>query len=142
MTDDKTNTADNTADMRNQATNGFESEGRKLKEEFRVSGEAVLSKVKELVREGNVRRITIKNDDGRTLIEIPLTLGVIGTVLLPVWAAIGAIAALAANLTIAVERVAPAPVATTQPSGAPEGHIAPAMPTHGVVPDNGQERNA
>lgn len=142
MTDDNTNSADNTADMRNQAANGFESEGRKLKEEFRVSGEAVLSKVKELVREGNVRRITIKNDDGRTLIEIPLTLGVIGTVLLPVWAAIGAIAALAANLTIAVERVAPAPVATAQPSGAPEGHIAPAMPTHGVAPDNGQERNA
>jgi hypothetical protein len=60
--------------------------------------------VKELVREGNVRRITIKNEEGRTLIEIPLTIGVIGTVLLPVWAAIGAIAALAANLTLAVER--------------------------------------
>ncbi|QRN80117.1 MAG: DUF4342 domain-containing protein [Nocardiopsis sp. BM-2018] len=76
-------------------------------EEFRVSGEAVLAKVKELVREGNVRRITIKNEEGRTLIEIPLTIGVIGTVLLPVWAAIGAIAALAANLTLAVERRAP-----------------------------------
>ncbi len=76
-------------------------------EEFRVSGEAVLSKVKELVREGNVRRITIKNEEGRSLIEIPLTIGVIGTVLLPVWAAIGAIAALVANLTIAVERIRP-----------------------------------
>ncbi|CAN5805473.1 hypothetical protein BH23DEI1_BH23DEI1_12750 [soil metagenome] len=73
-------------------------------EEFRVSGEAVLSKIKELVREGNVRRIIIKNEEGRTLIEIPLTIGVIGTVLLPVWAAIGAIAALAANLTLAVDR--------------------------------------
>ncbi|MEJ2667605.1 MAG: DUF4342 domain-containing protein [Deinococcales bacterium] len=73
-------------------------------EEFKVSGEAVVSKIKELVREGNVRRITIKNEDGHTLIEIPLTIGVIGTVLLPVWAAIGAIAALVANLTIAVER--------------------------------------
>lgn len=73
-------------------------------EEFRISGEAVVSKIKELVREGNVRRITIKNDEGKTLIEIPLTVGVIGTVLLPVWAAIGAIAALVANLTIAVER--------------------------------------
>ncbi|MDE0528804.1 MAG: DUF4342 domain-containing protein [Truepera sp.] len=73
-------------------------------EEFHVSGEAVVSKVKELVREGNIRRITIKNDEGRTLIEIPLTIGLIGTVLLPVWAAIGAIAALVANLTIAVER--------------------------------------
>lgn len=78
--------------------------GRGYTEEFKVSGEAVLAKVKELVHEGTVRRITIKNDEGRTLIEIPLTLGVIGTVLLPVWAAIGAIAALAANLTIAVER--------------------------------------
>ena len=78
---------------------------RTFSEEFRVSGEAVIAKVKELVREGNVRRITIKNDEGKSLIEIPLTIGVIGTVLLPVWAAIGAIAALVANLTIAVERV-------------------------------------
>ncbi len=111
-------------------------EGRKLKEEFRVSGEAVLSKVKELVREGNVRRITIKNDDGRTLIEIPLTLGVIGTVLLPVWAAIGAIAALAANLTIAVERVEAAPDAATQAPQAPDA------PTHGIVPSESQDRSA
>lgn len=80
--------------------------GRTVTEEFRVSGEAVVSKVKELVREGNVRRITIKNDDGKVLIEIPLTIGVIGTVLLPVWAAIGAIAALVANLTISVEKTA------------------------------------
>lgn len=80
---------------------------RTLREEFRVSGEAVVSKVREIVREGNVRRIAIKNDEGRTLLEIPLTIGVIGTVLLPVWAALGAMAALVANLTIAVERVAP-----------------------------------
>lgn len=79
--------------------------GRTTTEEFRVSGEAVVAKVKELVREGNVRRIAIKNDDGKTLIEIPLTLGVIGTVLLPVWAAVGAIAAMVANLTITVERI-------------------------------------
>ena len=77
---------------------------RTFTEEFKVSGEAVVSKVKELVREGNVRRIIIKNEQGRTLIEIPLTIGVIGTVLLPVWAAIGAIAALVANLTLTVER--------------------------------------
>ena len=87
-------------------------------EEFRVSGEAVLTKVKELVREGNVRRITIKNEEGRTLIEIPLTIGVIGTILLPVWAAIGAIAALAANLTLAVERpTPPADAGNTSPTG-------------------------
>lgn len=82
-----------------------QGEKRTFTEEFKVSGEAVVSKVKELVREGNVRRISIKNDEGRTLVEIPLTIGVIGTVLLPVWAAIGAIAALVANLTITVERV-------------------------------------
>ena len=97
---------------------------RTFSEEFRVSGEAVLSKVKELVREGNVRRITIKNEEGRSLIEIPLTIGVIGTVLLPVWAAIGAIAALVANLTLAVERVqalgAPAPSDLSQPPS--DGH--------------------
>lgn|SRR5690625_2335809 len=74
-------------------------------EEFTVSGDAVVTKLKELLREGNIRRIIIKNEEGRTLIEVPLTIGVIGTVLLPVWAAIGAIAALAARLTISVERV-------------------------------------
>ncbi len=76
-------------------------------EEFKVSGEAVIATVRELVHEGNVRRIVIKNEQGQTLIEIPLTVGVVGAVLLPVWAAIGAIAALAANLTIVVEKVQP-----------------------------------
>ncbi len=90
--------------MTDQDARTTASEHGSVTEEFKVSGEAVVSKIKELVREGNVRRITIKNDEGRTLIEIPLTIGVIGTVVLPVWAAIGAIAALAANLTIAVER--------------------------------------
>jgi hypothetical protein len=60
--------------------------------------------VKELVREGNVRRIKIKNDDGKTLLEIPLTLGVVGVALIPVWVALGAIAALAANYTLEIER--------------------------------------
>lgn len=102
MSDDTTRTATDQATTDTSANP--QKQGRSYTEEFKVSGEAVLSKVRELVHEGNVRRITIKNDDGKTLIEIPLTLGVIGTVLLPVWAAIGAIAALAANLTIAVER--------------------------------------
>lgn len=75
------------------------------KEEYQVSGEEVVGKVKELVHEGNIRRIILKNEEGRTLIEIPLTIGVVGAVLLPVWAAIGAIAALAANLTIVIEKV-------------------------------------
>jgi len=63
-------------------------------EEYEVKGEDLLSRVKELVREGNVRRITIRTDQGNTLIEIPLAIGVVGALLLPVWAAVGAIAAL------------------------------------------------
>ena len=72
--------------------------------EIKIRGEELLGKVKELVREGNVRRLIIKNEEGTTLIEVPLTVGVIGAVLLPVWAAIGAIAALATDCTIVVER--------------------------------------
>ncbi len=68
------------------------------------SGNSLLGKLKELVHEGDIRRITLKNEEGHTLIEIPMTLGVVGALLLPVWAAIGAIAALAASLTIIVER--------------------------------------
>lgn len=91
-----------------------DSRSRTYTEEFRVSSEAVVGKIKELVHEGNVRRITIKNDDGRTLLEIPLTLGVIGTAVLPVFAAVGAMAALVANMSITVERVEPAPVETSK----------------------------
>jgi hypothetical protein len=74
-------------------------------EEYQVSGEGLVAKVKELVHEGNIRRIIIKNEEGETLIEVPLTLGVVGAVLLPVWAAIGSIAALVANCTIIVEKI-------------------------------------
>ena len=73
-------------------------------EEFEVSGDKVVETVKRLVHEGNIRRITIKGEDGRTLIEIPLTFGVVGAVLLPVWAALGALAALVARCTIVVEK--------------------------------------
>jgi hypothetical protein len=73
-------------------------------EEFRVKGEELIAKVKELVREGNVRRIIIDNEQGKTLIEIPMTIGVVGALLLPVLAAIGAIAAVVTNCTIRVER--------------------------------------
>ncbi len=75
------------------------------KEEFAVSGEKLTSRVKELVRQGNIRRVTIKNKEGKTLIEIPLTLGVVGAVLLPALAAIGAIAALVTECTIIVEKI-------------------------------------
>lgn len=73
------------------------------KEEFRINGDQLVSEIKRLVNEGNIRRISIKQGD-KTLIEIPLTLGVIGIALLPVWAAIGAIAALVAECTIVVEK--------------------------------------
>jgi len=74
-------------------------------EEFHVDGDALVSKIKELVHEGTIRRVTIKNDEGRSLIDLPLTLGVVGAILAPQLAAIGAIAALVTKCTIVVERV-------------------------------------
>ena len=82
------------------------SEEKVTTEEYQVDGDDLLHKVKELVHAGNIRRITIRNEQGETLIEIPLTLGVVGIVLLPVLAAIGAVAALVAECTIVVEKVA------------------------------------
>jgi hypothetical protein len=71
---------------------------------FSVKGEDLLRKVKEIIHEGNVNRVIIKNEEGKTYLEIPVTIGVIGTVLMPVFAAIGALAALAANFRIEVIR--------------------------------------
>ncbi len=73
-------------------------------EEHKVRGDDLVAKVKEIIHQGNVRRIIIKDDEGKTLIEVPLTLGVVGAVLIPVWAAIGAIAALVTKCSIVVER--------------------------------------
>jgi len=73
-------------------------------DEFRVKGEELLAKVKELIREGNIRRIMIDNEEGRTLLELPMTIGVVGALLLPALAAVGAVAALVTNCTIRVER--------------------------------------
>ena len=78
--------------------------GRRTREEHRVSGDKVISKIKELIHQGNVRRIIIKNEEGRSLIEVPLSVGVVGAVLAPMWAAIGAVAALVASCSIEVER--------------------------------------
>ena len=77
-------------------------------EEFKVDGDKLIAKIKEILHEGNIRRIIVKNEKDQTLVEIPLTFGVVGALLLPVWAALGAIAALAVNFTIVVEKVAPA----------------------------------
>jgi hypothetical protein len=74
-------------------------------EEIKVDGEAIISTIKQILHEGNVRRITIKNEEGKTLMEIPLTIGVVGVLLLPTLAAIGALAALVAHVTILLEKV-------------------------------------
>lgn len=76
----------------------------KKNEEFTVKGEQLLGKVKELIHEGNVRKITIKGKDGKPIVVFPLTFGVIGAVISPVLAAVGAIAALVTECTISVER--------------------------------------
>jgi len=81
------------------------SDERLRTEEFQVTGDKLVAKVKEIIHGGNIRRITVKNEAGETLVEIPLTLGVVGAVLLPVWAALGAIAALVTKCTIVVEKV-------------------------------------
>ncbi len=73
-------------------------------EEFQVEAEGLVAKVKQLLREGNVRRIVVRNPEGETLLEIPVTIGVIGVLIAPYLAALGAIAALVSNCTIAVER--------------------------------------
>jgi hypothetical protein len=73
-------------------------------EEFRVNGEELLAKIKEIVHEGNIRRIVIKNKEGATFMEIPMTLGVVGVLLAPTLAAVGAIAALVSEATVVVEK--------------------------------------
>lgn len=73
-------------------------------EELKVDGKNLKRRLKALLREGNVRRVVIRNPQGRTLLDLPLTAGVAGAALLPFWAAIGTIAALASDYTVAVER--------------------------------------
>lgn len=73
-------------------------------EEFKLSGEDIVAKVRQIVEEGNARRIIVRNADGHNLVEFPLTAGLIGAALLPMYAALGAVIALAANLTIVVEK--------------------------------------
>ncbi len=91
-------------------------------EEFSVTGEKLVATVRELVRQGNVRRVVIRSSKGVTLLEIPLVLGIAGAVLAPVWAAIGALAALVAKFTLVIERVetpAAEVAAETTAGGAP-----------------------
>ena len=78
-------------------------------EEFKISGDVLVAKIKELIRQGNIRRIILKNESGQTLIEIPMTVGVIGSAigaaLFPVIAAVGVIGAMVARLTVVIERI-------------------------------------
>jgi hypothetical protein len=73
-------------------------------EEFKVSGDDIVKKIKQLLHEGNIRRIIIKNDQGNVLMEIPLTFAVVGTMLAPVLAAVGALAAVMTEYSIVVVR--------------------------------------
>jgi len=82
---------------------------RSRTEEFRLDGRELLDKIKELIHQGNIRRITINNESGQTLLEIPLTLGVVGAALLPVLAAVGALAALVTRCSIVVEKIGDPP---------------------------------
>jgi len=72
------------------------------KEEFKIKGAELVDKIKEVIKEGNVRKVIIKNEDGKQLAEIPLTFGVLGAVILPALAALGAIVVLAANYSVEV----------------------------------------
>ncbi len=74
------------------------------KQEFKVTGEEVVKKVKQLIKEGNIRRVIVKNEAGKTIVELPLTIGVVGAALLPSFAALGAVAAMLTNCTIVVEK--------------------------------------
>jgi len=80
------------------------SEEKVRTEEFQVNGDQLIAKIKELLQEGNIRRISIRNEEGRTLIDVPLTVGVVGAVRVPQLAALGAIAVLVAHSTFVMEK--------------------------------------
>jgi hypothetical protein len=96
-------TGSNGSETRNFSGQGSASQPGRT-EEFTVSGDDIMARLRQLIEEGNARRIILRKPDGQTLLEFPLTAGVIGVALLPVYAAIGAAVALAANITIVVEK--------------------------------------
>jgi hypothetical protein len=85
--------------------NGPKESGGKKRESHWVAGDKVVSTIKEILHQGNVRHIVIKNEEGKTLIEVPVSVGVAGALLLPVWAAVGAAAAMVTKCSIEVERM-------------------------------------
>jgi hypothetical protein len=74
-------------------------------EEFKLEGDKILDKVKEIIHAGNVRRIILKNEEGKVYMEIPLTWGLVGAALLPILAAVGALAAVVTRMIIVVEKI-------------------------------------
>jgi hypothetical protein len=78
--------------------------GNSYEESFKVSGDEILSKIKEIIKEGNARRIIIKNEKDEVIMEFPLTVGAIGIVLAPIFAAVGTLTAIATKCTIIVEK--------------------------------------
>ena len=85
-------------------------------EEMKVTGEKLKATLKALLREGNVRRVVIRNTQGRTLLDMPLAAGVAGAVLVPFWVAVGAVVALAKEFTVSVERHDDAPTSPPVPT--------------------------
>ncbi len=82
-----------------------DKQDRTRTETFKLDGGKVLDTIKDLIHQGNIRRIILKNEDGKTLIEIPFTLGLVGAALLPIFAAVGALAAVVTRMVIVVERI-------------------------------------
>lgn len=72
----------------------------KFNEKIHVKGDELLKKVKELIHQGNIRKIIIKDSEGKTYLELPLNIGVVGAILIPAWAALGALAAIVSDFTI------------------------------------------
>jgi len=107
-TDIKESTTSAITSTKEQADSKTEAQEKVTSEEFKITGDALVSKVKALIHEGNVRRIIIKNEEDRTLIEMPLNVGVLGGVIgaafSPVIVALGAIGAMVAHLTLVIER--------------------------------------
>lgn len=84
---------------------------------FSIDGETLVATVKNLVHEGNIRRVSVQNKEGRTLLEIPLTFGVVGALLLPTMAALGTVAAMVTECKLVVERVDVSPHGEASPHG-------------------------
>lgn len=95
------------------------SEFNVIYEEFKIHGKDLVEKIRDLVHEGNIQRIIVKNETGHTFVEIPLTLAAVGVIAAPILAAVGAIAALVSNFTIVVERREESPTENEPKAGVP-----------------------